>query len=60
MKLVLTLFFFISACEYTPVDRILIQNGISTDICHDGIVYVNFSTGVSVKYSRDGTIQRCK
>lgn len=33
-------------------------NGVET--CHDGVKYIQFTSGVSVKYKTDGTIATCK
>jgi hypothetical protein len=31
----------------------------SAEVCHDGVVYIQFTSGATVKYNADGTIARC-
>jgi hypothetical protein len=31
----------------------------SAQVCVDGVVYLQFTSGASVKYNRDGTIATC-
>lgn len=32
----------------------------AADICHDGVMYVQFTSGASVKYDQNGKIVTCK
>jgi len=34
--------------------------GDGSETCHDGVVYLQFTSGVSVKYNKDGSIATCK
>jgi len=34
--------------------------GAPSDVCHDGVVYSQFTSGVSVKLHQDGSIVTCK
>lgn len=33
--------------------------GDGTNICVEGVVYIQFTSGVTVAYNRDGTIKTC-
>lgn len=33
--------------------------GNGSDSCHDGVVYVQFTSGVSVKYNKSGNVVTC-
>ena len=33
--------------------------GGGVETCHDGVSYVQFTSGASVKYNRDGSIATC-
>lgn len=49
---------FLSGCGY--VDNHLMNYTDHLTICVDGVNYVQFKTGASVKYNADGTISTCK
>ena len=34
--------------------------GNGSEVCHDGVVYLQFTSGVSVKYNVDGKVVACK
>lgn len=34
--------------------------GDATETCHDGVIYLQFTSGATVKYNQDGTIATCK
>ena len=34
-------------------------NGGGVETCHDGVSYIQFTSGASVKYNSDGTIATC-
>lgn len=33
--------------------------GNGSETCQDGVVYLQFTSGVTVKYNQDGTIVKC-
>ena len=35
------------------------MSGGGFETCHDGVAYVQFTSGASVKYNRDGTVATC-
>lgn len=42
-------------------DRIIAGiTGDASETCHDGVTYLQFTSGASVKYNSDGTISKCK
>ena len=34
-------------------------SGGGFETCHDGVAYIQFTSGASVKYNRDGTVATC-
>jgi hypothetical protein len=34
--------------------------GDGSETCHDGVMYLQFTSGVSVKYNKDSSIATCK
>lgn len=34
--------------------------GDGTEVCVDGVIYLQFTSGVTVKYKQDGSIATCK
>jgi hypothetical protein len=34
--------------------------GDASEVCHDGVLYLQFTSGASVKYNTDGTMATCK
>lgn len=34
--------------------------GDAAEICHDGVIYLQFTSGATVKYNTDGTVAQCK
>ncbi len=47
-----------SGCGY--IDRgIATVTGDGAEICVDGVNYLQFTSGVSVKYNKDGSIATC-
>lgn len=50
--------FALSACG--SADRVAtLATGTATEICHDGVQYLQFSRGVSVKYLPSGEVAQC-
>ena len=41
------------------VDRGVAKIAGSAQVCVDGVMYLQFTSGASVKYNRDGTIATC-
>lgn len=42
------------------VDRSLAKfTGDATETCHDGVMYLQFTSGASVAYNKDGTVKTC-
>jgi len=35
-------------------------SGKAAEVCQDGVIYLQFTSGTSVKYNTDGTIAKCK
>lgn len=33
--------------------------GDGSETCHDGVLYLQFTSGVSVKYNQDGSLATC-
>ena len=48
----------VSGCG--AVDRASAQLTGSAESCINGVVYLQFASGVTVKYNRDGTVTNCK
>jgi hypothetical protein len=43
------------------IDRFVAKvTGDGSETCHDGVIYLQFTSGVSVKYNQDGSISTCK
>ena len=43
------------------LDRLFVAiTGDASETCHDGVTYLQFTSGASVKYNADGTIAKCK
>lgn len=58
-KLILLLLFSLSACGQW--DRMKVHyTGDASETCHDGVIYLQFTSGASVKYEKDGNISLCK
>ena len=34
--------------------------GDASETCHDGVIYLQFTSGATVKYNKDGTIATCE
>jgi hypothetical protein len=48
----------LSGCGY--IDRLFAKvSGGPAEVCHDQVVYLQFTSGVSVKYNTDGSIALC-
>lgn len=56
-RLVLFICLILTGCGDTSRLKARIT-GIS-EICHDGVIYIQLPSGVTVKYNRDGTIMQC-
>ena len=42
------------------LDRLFVAiTGDASETCHDGVAYLQFTSGASVKYNTDGTIAKC-
>ena len=51
--------FTLSGCgQYDKVVAKVAGGGV--EVCQDGVVYLQFASGVSVKYAPDGKIATCK
>lgn len=49
---------FLTGCGY--IDRLFAKvSGGPAEVCHDKVVYLQFTSGVSVKYNTDGSISNC-
>lgn len=60
MKIVLVIIIcsFLSSCGWA--ERVVATvGGGGNETCHDGVSYVQFTSGASVKYTRDGKIATC-
>ena len=46
---------------YGAVDRTIAGfAGVGSEVCQDGVVYLQFTSGTSVKYETTGRIATCK
>lgn len=54
---ILTLLVFCSGCGW--FGREWAKTTGKAESCIDGVVYIQFASGVSVKYNRDGSIKNC-
>ena len=42
------------------IDRSMANiTGNASEVCHDGVTYLQFTSGTSVKYDRNGSISTC-
>ena len=41
-------------------DRTVAQVAGVAESCHEGVVYLQFASGVTVKYNKDGSVVACK
>ena len=56
---ILSICILLSACGYT--DRKLAAfTGGASKTCVDGVEYLQFTSGASVAYNKDGTIKTCE
>jgi hypothetical protein len=55
--LALTVALSLSGCG--KFDRGLAKITGSAEVCVDGVLYLQFTSGATVKYNRDGTIATC-
>ena len=61
MKTILALALVLSLTACGQVDRLTAKIvGGATEICHAGVVYLQFTSGATVKYTPDGKIATCK
>ena len=59
-----TLLILVAALSLTAcgqVDKVVAKvTGGGVEVCQDGVVYLQFTSGVTVKYTPDGKIATCK
>ncbi len=42
-------------------DRFVVSlTGDAVETCHDGVTYLQFTSGATVKYNTDGTVAKCQ
>lgn len=59
LLLAVALVLSLTSCGY--VDRISAKyTGAGSEVCQDGVVYLQFTSGVTVKYTPEGKIATCK
>ena len=49
----------LSGCGYLDRKTAAITGGLS-EVCHDGVQYLQGTSGLSVAYTKDGKIKTCK
>lgn len=62
MKKIITLVFcatFIVGCGKID-QRIAAYTGKPADVCVNGVLYYQFTTGAAVAYNKDGTVKSCQ
>lgn len=57
-RLVFVLPLFLIGCGIIERSAAGVTGG-GYETCHDGVAYVQFTSGASVKYNTDGTIATC-
>jgi len=61
MKAILLAILALSLSGCGKLDRMFVAiTGDASETCHDGVTYLQFTSGASVKYNADGTIAKCK
>ena len=56
---IIAIFFCLSLVACGKVDRQVAYITGSSESCIDGVKYIQFPSGVSVKYTREGRIATC-
>lgn len=60
MKYFLTAMIILSLTGCGKADQLYAHyTGDASETCHDGVMYLQFTSGASVKYTRDGKIATC-
>jgi uncharacterized protein YceK len=59
MKALLSLTVIATLSSCGNVSRLVAAVTGTSEVCHDGITYVQFPSGVSVKYSPEGRLVSC-
>ena len=60
MKKIILISVLISLTGCGKIDRMVAGfTGNASEVCQGGVVYLQFTSGVSVKYNRDGKIVTC-
>ena len=60
MKFLLFILVAVSLTGCGKLDRFFVAiTGDASETCHDGVAYLQFTSGASVKYNTDGTIAKC-
>jgi hypothetical protein len=61
MKFIFALLIASTLSGCGKLDRLFVAiTGDASETCHDGVTYLQFTSGASVKYNADGTIAKCK
>jgi uncharacterized protein YceK len=56
---IITLSILFSGCG--SIDRTMAQyTGKGSETCQDGVIYLQFTSGTTVKYNQDSTVATCK
>ena len=60
MKVIIFVVLALSLSGCGKLDRLFVAiTGDASETCHDGVTYLQFTSGASVKYNTDGTIAKC-
>lgn len=60
MKYLMSLLVVVALSGCGAIDRgVSAFTGDGSETCHDGVLYLQFTSGSSVKFNQDGTIATC-
>ena len=60
MKVLIGILLLLGLSGCGKVDRVMAAwTGDATETCQSGVIYLQFTSGVSVKYNKDGSIATC-
>jgi len=60
MKYILITFIILLVSGCGAIDRAVAKvTGDGSEVCQDNVIYLQFTSGTSVKYNTDGTIATC-
>lgn len=59
LAVALTVLLTVTGCGAVDKGAALVTGSASTS-CYDGVLYLQFTSGASVAYNKDGTIKTCE